>query len=234
MEPEAPAPPPEALLISTARQAVGMTATQAAAATNGAISATYWRDVERGYGGRRGKQAAARASARLLAAMAHATGVTPKELADTQREDAARVLEKILRREAGPRADSAPPPPLVPFPAAARPAKEAIAEDLLADLIDRYGDDYEDGEAVRAIGARRGADAGTRVVEILRVLKKPDLDREVLATILDRVAHLDRSDFEVIEAFGKAPKREVFRVGDIFEWLNWHPPEMRAGNGTVG
>jgi transcriptional regulator with XRE-family HTH domain len=109
MEPEHPdvtseAPPPEARLIRTAREAAGMTAAKAAEATKGAVSATYWRDIERGHGGRRGQQAPARASARLLAAMARVTGVTPDQLAGAQREDAARVLAEILRREDGPHA----------------------------------------------------------------------------------------------------------------------------------
>jgi hypothetical protein len=55
MEPDTPSPPPEARLIRTSREAAGMTAAQAAHASDGAVSATYWRDVERGYGGRRGR-----------------------------------------------------------------------------------------------------------------------------------------------------------------------------------
>lgn len=107
MEPEAPAsaaeaPPPEALVIRTAREAAGMTMAQAAAASDGAVSATYWRDVERGFGGRRGKRVRVRASTRTLAAMARITGATPGQLADAQREDAARVLAEILRREDAP------------------------------------------------------------------------------------------------------------------------------------
>jgi hypothetical protein len=117
MEPETPAAPAEARLIRTARLAVGMTAAQAARATAGAVSATYWRDVERGYGGRRGQRAAARASDRLLAAMARVTGVTPEQLADAKREDAARVLTEILRREDGPRLAEASPVPRNPFAA---------------------------------------------------------------------------------------------------------------------
>jgi transcriptional regulator with XRE-family HTH domain len=143
MEPEAPAsapaPPPEALLIRTAREAAGMTAAQAAAATNGAVSATYWRDVERGHGGRRGKQAPARASARLLAAMAEITGATPDQLKKAQREDAARVLEEILRRKAPPVASAPSLRPVPSRPAAADP--ESPAEVVLRELVERYADD---------------------------------------------------------------------------------------------
>jgi hypothetical protein len=140
MEPEAPAPPPEALLIRTAREAVGMTATQAAAATQGAVSATYWRDVERGYGGRRGKRAAARASARLLAAMAHITRVTPDQLAKVKREDAARVLTEILRREGGSDPAEVPAVPRNPFAAFASQFSEPeddSAWDMFPDPADK-------------------------------------------------------------------------------------------------
>ena len=68
------------------------------------VSAAYWRDVERGAGGRRGERVPVRASARALAAMARVVGVTPAQLAGAGRQDAARVLEEILRREEAARA----------------------------------------------------------------------------------------------------------------------------------
>jgi hypothetical protein len=223
MDPDTPAPPPEARLIQIARKAAGLTADAAAKSTGGTVSPVYWRDVERGYGYRRSKRVPARASDRVLAHMAQAVRVTPERLAEAGRPDAAAVLREIHL------ADS-PPPPLVPFPAAARPAKEAIAEEILADLLDRYGD----REVVRVIGARGDVYAGTRVVEILRFLKSPELDREVLAALL--AARLDRSDDEVVQALGRQDgKREVTRAAEIFEWLGWHPPEMHhADNGTTG
>ena len=73
--------PPEAAVIRLARLALGMTAESAAAASrahgSGGVSAAYWRDVERGQGGRRGQRVPTRASARALAAMARTVGVTP-------------------------------------------------------------------------------------------------------------------------------------------------------------
>jgi hypothetical protein len=106
-----PPAPPEAEVIRLARNATGMSAQSAAEATkaHGArgVSATYWRDVERGHGGRRGQQVAVKASDRALAAMARVVGVTPDQLTGSGREGAARVLEEILRRE-----DSATPPAL--------------------------------------------------------------------------------------------------------------------------
>lgn len=157
MDPDIPAPPPEARLIRTSREAAGMTAAQAAQASGGAVSATYWRDVERGYGGRRGQRAPARASARTLAAMARVTGATARQLTDVQREDAARVLEEILRRESA--APSAAPVRRA-APDAATVAHASPAEAILADLMDRHGDDpvvvslgtqFQEGKQARVV-----------------------------------------------------------------------------------
>jgi len=101
-----PPAPPEAEVIRLARKAAGMTAEDAAAASKEhdaagkGVSATYWRDVERGHGGRRGLRVQTRASDRILAAMARVVGVRPAQLTAAGREDAARVLEEIQRRPA--------------------------------------------------------------------------------------------------------------------------------------
>ena len=110
--------PPEAEVIRLAREAMDMTAQSAAEASRAhdgkGVSAAYWRDVERGYGGRRGQRVPTRASARALAAMARVVGVVPAQLAGAGREDAARVLEEILRRRVSvlhlPGSDTPPPP----------------------------------------------------------------------------------------------------------------------------
>ncbi len=231
----APEAPPEALLIRTAREAAGMTAAQAAAATEGAVSATYWRDVERGYGGRRGKRAPARASARLLAIMAHITGVTPDQLAGAKREDAARVLTEILRREGKP---DAGPPPLRPV--ASRPAgteeevtaKGEVADRLLKDLLARY-EGRDEYAVVRAMAAQRTVPAGTRVLQVLRWLKDPDLERGILAWLVD--LQLDDDPLEVVRTLGsQRGKREMMRITEILEFLGWSPPETETGNGTAG
>src|SRR5580693_4763055 len=98
--------PPEAEVIRLAREAMDMTAQDAAEASRArdgkGVSAAYWRDVERGHGGRRGQRVPTRASARALAAMARVVGVVPAQLAEAGRGDAARVLEEILRREGQP------------------------------------------------------------------------------------------------------------------------------------
>src|SRR6185312_7727664 len=112
-----PPAPPEAEVIRLARKAAGMTAEDAAAASKThdpagkGVSVTYWRDVERGQGGRRGQRVATRASDRILAAMARAVGVTPPELTSAGREDAARVLDEMLRREERLTVLAAPPLP---------------------------------------------------------------------------------------------------------------------------
>jgi transcriptional regulator with XRE-family HTH domain len=133
--------PPEAEVIKLTRMAARLTVAQAAAklgAAGGTISETYWRDVERGHGGRRGLRVAARASDGLLAQMAEAVGVTPDQLREAARDHpdgetraqvvrkAARVLEEILRRRqpAAPLSDGNSADPaggpgavVIPFPA---------------------------------------------------------------------------------------------------------------------
>ena len=94
--------PPEAALIRLAREAMGLTATAAAKAARDAghkVGDTYWRDVERGQGGRRGERVAVKASARTLAGMARTVRVTPEQLRQAGRGDSAVILEEMLRRE---------------------------------------------------------------------------------------------------------------------------------------
>lgn len=106
METETSAPPPEAVLIKLGREAAGLTAEAAAAAvreSGGKISATYWRDVERGYGGRRGQRVRVQASPRTLAQMARVSGVSADRLRATGRPnatEAADILEEIGRKHA--------------------------------------------------------------------------------------------------------------------------------------
>lgn len=145
MDQENPLPPPEAVLIRTAREAAGMTAAQAARASAGAVSAIYWRDVERGHGGRRGQQAPTRASAKMLAAMARVTDVTPEQLDGAEREDAARVLREILRRGDG--------------------EPEAPRMSLVPDLPPTPGDDLD-----RVVAEMIGGQEREDVKEALRAL----------------------------------------------------------------
>ena len=115
MPEDIPPAPPEAEVIRLARRSARLTPAEAAVrvrAAGGQISDSYWRDTERGRGGRRGRPVPSRASAERLAQMAAAVGVTPEQLHAAARdhpegearargvEDAARVLEEMLRREA--------------------------------------------------------------------------------------------------------------------------------------
>jgi len=152
-------------------------------------------------------------------------------------ETAYRLVPGSLRRslDGGPLEPAAEPArplaPLraaVPFPAAGT-AKYEVADKLLTWLLDRY----KGNEVVRAMGAQRGTDAGIRVVEILRFLKDPELDREVLAWLLS--LGLDDDAARVLKALGaQGGKRELMRITEILEFLGWRPPEMEARNGTAG
>jgi hypothetical protein len=121
--------PPEAEVIKLARMAGRLGVDDAVArvrAAGGQVSATYWRDIERGHGGRRGKRVPARASDSMLAQMAHAAGASPEQLRDAaaghpEGEDrarvvrqAAQVLEEIQRRD-GPHYRRPPPPAAAPL-----------------------------------------------------------------------------------------------------------------------
>jgi transcriptional regulator with XRE-family HTH domain len=98
MDTETAVAPPEARLIRAAREAAGLTAAKAAAKTGGVVSPVYWRDVERGTGGRRGKRVPVRGSARVIAHMALAVTLTPDRMeTEGERPDAAEVLREILR-----------------------------------------------------------------------------------------------------------------------------------------
>lgn len=103
MSHEAPRIPPEAEVIRLARKAAGLTAEAAALASKErgrkGVGATYWRDVEKGTGGRRGVRVRVRASDEALADMALAVGVEAAQLADAGREGAAELLREIQRRD---------------------------------------------------------------------------------------------------------------------------------------
>jgi hypothetical protein len=103
MPQETPQIPPEADVIRLARKATGMTAAAAARASKEGgrkgIGEIHWRNVERGWGGRRSKRVRIRASDEALADMALVVGVEPDQLAAAGREGAAKLLAEILRRE---------------------------------------------------------------------------------------------------------------------------------------
>jgi hypothetical protein len=169
-----PPAPPEAELIRLAREALGMKASAAArrmaetCPPDAAITAGYWRDIERGAGGRRGQRVTVRASDSTLAHMAVVVGVTPERLEKAGREKAAAILREIhsrdghdwkhlgtelLRRRSG-------FPDIGDHNQPGFAARHGIPETLVRDLEDGKRASYtfdELADAERAYGLREGA-----------------------------------------------------------------------------
>lgn len=91
VNPPAPIPPPEAQLIEQKRNQPPRMSIRQAAARAG-ISETRWRQIESGARIFRGNRYPERAPAGTLASMARVVGVTPGELANAGRQDAADEL----------------------------------------------------------------------------------------------------------------------------------------------
>lgn len=100
-------PPAEARLIRRNRQARGLSVPAAAAATGGMVSAPRWTQIEQGFMIRRGVRVPTRAGDGVLAHMADAVGVTPEQLQELGRGEAAEILRAIQR----PRPPRGPQPP---------------------------------------------------------------------------------------------------------------------------
>lgn len=102
-----PAPPPEAVLIRVARDAAGLTITEAArrvAAANPdtGVSTARWSQIEQGYEVRGGQVREVHAKPGMLARMAAILSLTPQRLTEEgERPDAAEILSEIERREEG-------------------------------------------------------------------------------------------------------------------------------------
>lgn len=93
---EVPQQQPEGLLIAEALRRSGMSARSAASAAG--ISDTRWRHIVSGYQpAGQGNYIPVSAPAETLARMAQAVGVTPDQLADAGRGDAAGELLKLRR-----------------------------------------------------------------------------------------------------------------------------------------
>jgi hypothetical protein len=118
---------PEGKLIRRARELAIPKLTIRAAAARIGISAEQWGYVERGYiPTRRGEQQRPfTPTAVNLAKMAASVGVTPRQLSEIGRADAAAILEDIPRKEAlapaAPPSYEAAPLPFAPAPAAPSP-----------------------------------------------------------------------------------------------------------------
>jgi hypothetical protein len=146
-----PPAPPEAEVIKLARTAARLSPDEAAAKVReagGRISASYWRDVERGHGGRRGLRVTTRASEGLLAQMAQAVGVDAEQLAAAGRADAATVLAEMSRRGPAVPADADLPPVLRGLdPREVEPFLQGVDADLAAALTGERQpfDEFETG-----------------------------------------------------------------------------------------
>lgn len=89
-------PPPEALLIRRHRMAAGLSAADAASATNGKVSYRRWVQVEQGYVTKSGNRVPTTASDQALAHMAAVVGAKTDQLVGAGRVEAAEVLAVIL------------------------------------------------------------------------------------------------------------------------------------------
>lgn len=128
-----PEPPPEAALIKTAQKRARITVRQAAA--DAGLSTERWRQITTGYQSVRGGYVEVHAPDDTLARMAHAVSVTPDQLTEAGRAEAADILRELIEEHAT-RAD----------PYAADPHIDAIAQ-LLATLPPEAQD-----EVLRRVG----------------------------------------------------------------------------------
>jgi hypothetical protein len=95
-----PAPPPEATLIGLARKAAGLSVPAAVRrTTEDVIGQARWSQIESGYENKAGRPVPVRGRDDTVAHMSFAVGVTPEELEDAGRPDAADVLRIILRQQ---------------------------------------------------------------------------------------------------------------------------------------
>lgn len=90
-------PPPEAVLIRRAREARNLTPAEAAVKAKTRLGDRRWRQIE---DGSEGKGKPLRATDKTLAHMAAAVLVSPEQLVEVDRIEAAEILREILRVEA--------------------------------------------------------------------------------------------------------------------------------------
>lgn len=127
---------PEGKLIEAALKRTGMSVRKAA--EKAGISDTRWRQVVAGYQTpSRGNRLEVEGSAERVARMAHVVGVTPNELREAGRPDAAQALDAILqappveapaRSQPPPTETTTPPSPATP-PAPDAPAPDSVLGD---------------------------------------------------------------------------------------------------------
>lgn len=98
MDAKTPAPPPEANLIKEALRRQKLSSREAS--RRAGVSDTWWRNVMRGYQTVGGVIAPVKGQPDTLARMAQVTGVTPTQLRDAGRADAAEALEQLITEAA--------------------------------------------------------------------------------------------------------------------------------------
>jgi hypothetical protein len=92
--------PPEAALIAIARRARGLSPEVAAALTPIRLGGARWREIEKGYRGAGPNRRRVDGPKTTVAHMAHTVGVSPDQLVEAGRSDAAEILREILRQAA--------------------------------------------------------------------------------------------------------------------------------------
>lgn len=129
-------PPPEAVLIKRHRLALGLSQPKAAARTGGVVSTTRWAQIEQGYLIRQARRYPTRASDSVLAHMAAAVGVTPEQLEELGKREAAEVLRMIRGRRPQRQAEAGGAPDLEQI--ARWFADESVPADERAETAHRF------------------------------------------------------------------------------------------------
>lgn len=92
---ERPAPPPEGALIAQALENLRPKLSVRAAAPRAGIGEARWRQIVKGYTTVSGTNVPVHGPAETVARMAQVVGVTPEQLAEAGREDAAEELRRL-------------------------------------------------------------------------------------------------------------------------------------------
>jgi transcriptional regulator with XRE-family HTH domain len=133
-------PPPEMQLIRRRRKALRLSYARAAALAG--MSDTWWRYLETGHRVFRGTTYTEIAPAGTLARMAHAIGVTPRQLEQEGRSDAAAelaaMMEESARRNGHARAEAERMVSIMP--GLSRSQQDKLIEAITRELRDAAGD----------------------------------------------------------------------------------------------
>jgi hypothetical protein len=144
-----PEPPPEAALIATALKRSGLSARKAAPLAG--IGEARWRQITSGYQSVSGSRIPVRAPDDTLARMAAVVGVTPEELRQNGRPEAAEELER-LKATPPPRATGQFSPPLDAVTALLAALTPEEQEEVIRRLRERTPTPGERGDQHRQAG----------------------------------------------------------------------------------